>query len=149
MDETAYLCSLKEERLNLNNWQSISLTRAWTHTVPSRAGVYVLRENDAIIYVGKSGNLRKRMQDLLDSRHHTVRRTIGQKLFSSHDGFTCATTKKKFPDHIETLLNNHIGSNLSIAYIQVPLGRKELEELVLDSVHQGVRLNKRGKRKAE
>jgi len=134
MDEMLYLQALRKKLLHPDNWHSIQLTRTWTKKVPPVAGVYILKENGAIIYVGESGNLRKRMEDLLDSRHHTVRRTLGEKLFASEEDFVIATTKKKFPARIETLLNDHIGANLSMAYIPVTLGRKELEELIVEEL---------------
>jgi hypothetical protein len=87
------------------------------------------------------------MSDLLDSRHHTVRRTIGERFFSTHDGFIKATTRKKFPDHIEVLVSNHLCNNLMVAVLAVDLGRKELEEMIQASIDAGIRLNKRGKRK--
>lgn len=99
--------------------------------------------------MGETGNLKGRMNDLLDSRHHTVRRTIGQKLFSTMEGFQKATTKSKFPEHIESLVNEHICTKLSLAFLEVKLGRKELEELIEPSIGIDIRLNKRGKRKAK
>ncbi|CAM3502118.1 GIY-YIG domain-containing protein [Flavobacterium longum] len=123
------------------------MTRRWAESIPEEAGVYVMKENDKIVYVGETGNLQGRMYDLLDSRHHTVRRTIGEKLFSNEEGFTKATTRKKFPEHIEELVNNHICTNLYLAYLEVQLGRKELEEFIESDIEVETRLNKRGKRK--
>jgi hypothetical protein len=147
MDISKYLESLSNELLEENNWQKVIMTREWTSQIPSTAGVYILKENQKIVYVGETGNLRGRMNDLLDTRHHSVRRTIGQKLFSTIEGYGKATTKVKFPSHIEELLNKHICANLSLAYVRVELGRKELEELIVSSINKDIRLNKRGKRK--
>ncbi len=146
MDIDQYLSSLRDKLLHNDNWQDVVMSRQWTKKIPSDAGVYVLSENGKIVYVGETGNLQGRMNDLLDSRHHTVRRTIGERLFSKHDGFTKATTKAKFPDHIEHLVNDHICCNLKMACLVVPLGRKELEEFIESSISKELRLNKRGKR---
>lgn len=146
MDIDKYLLELKSTLFENDNWKDILLTRAWTTTIPSVAGVYALKEANEIVYVGETGNLRGRMTDLLDSRHHTVRRSIGHKLFANLEGFIQATTKKKFPEHIEILVNDHIRKNLQIAFIQVPLGRKELEEYIEKNIKEEIKLNKRGKR---
>jgi hypothetical protein len=146
MDIDQYLTKLRDDILHPDNWQAVTLTRQWTNQIPSEAGVYVLKENEKIVYVGETGNLKGRMNDLLDTRHHTVRRTIGEKLFSKKEGFIKATTKTKFPDHIECLVNEHICENLKIAYLVVQLGRKELEEFIEASIARDLRLNKRGKR---
>ena len=129
--------------------KKISLNRQWTSTVPSKAGVYALKEGKEIVYVGETGNLKGRMNDLLDSRHHTVRRTIGKRMFSTQKGFIQATTKIKFPDKFEVLVNEHICNKLKLTYLTVDLGRKELEELIEQEIKPEIKLNNRGKRKAK
>jgi hypothetical protein len=147
MDINNYLQNLRAKLVEPANWHPIVMTRQWTSTIPNTPGVYILRESDQTVYVGETGNLRGRMNDLLDSRHHTVRRTIGKTLFSSTDGFTQATAKSKFPEHIELLLNEHICKNLLVAYLPVQIGRKELEELIEKEMCHETKLNKRGRRK--
>ena len=147
MDINQYLLELKEKLECKENWQKIVMTRKWTSQIPHDAGVYILLEKDNIVYVGETGNLQGRMNDLLDSRHHTIRRTIGQKYFSNNKGFIQATTKNKFPEHIEILVNNYICNNLMLAYLLVPIGRKELEEIIEKEINKDIKLNKRGKRK--
>jgi hypothetical protein len=148
MDIEKYLQTLKSMLLQEDNWQPITLSRKWALQAPSEAGVYALKEGGNLIYVGETGNLRGRMSDLLDSRQHSLRRTLGEKLYRGHDGFLKATASLKFPSEIETLLDSHMVTNLSIAYLPVPLGRKELEELIdKEDLKEGFRLNKRGKRK--
>jgi hypothetical protein len=147
MNEKKYLEELRENLFRQDNFRRVTMTREWAKEIPSKAGVYVFKDNDKIVYVGETGNLRGRMKDLLDSRHHTIRRTIGVKFYSTIDGFVKATTKIKFPEHIETLVNGHICKKLLLAYVEVSLGRKELEEMIESSIDKEVRLNKRGKRK--
>jgi hypothetical protein len=143
-----YLNQQKNELMKPDNWRPIILTRLWAVQAPNEAGVYVLKEGDNLIYVGETGNLRGRMDDLLDSRNHCIRRTLGERLYSDHIDFQKATASLKFPPEIETLLNTHISDNLSIAYLAVPLGRKELEELINRELDVRFRHNKRGKRKS-
>ena len=68
--------------------------------------------------------------------------------YSSIDGFVKATNKIKFPNHIELLINEHISDKLQFAYLEVSLGRKELEEMIEILIEKDIRLNKRGKRKS-
>lgn len=147
MDEKKYLEQLKQNLLRPENFRQVVMTRVWASKIPSNAGVYVFKDNDKIVYVGETGNLKERMKDLLDSRHHTIRRTIGVKFYSTIDGFIKATSKIKFPEHIELLVNAHICEKLLLSYLEVSLGRKELEEMIEEDIDKSVRLNKRGKRK--
>jgi hypothetical protein len=149
VDVKKYLSDLRNQLFKADNWKTISLNRQWTSTVPSKAGVYALKEGTEIVYIGETGNLQGRMNDLLDSRHHTIRRTIGQRLFSNHKGFVPATTKVKFPDEFEILVNEHITKKLKLAYLTVELGRKELEEIIEQDIKTEIKLNKRGKRKSK
>ena len=147
MNEKNHLNKLKQLLLQPDNFSQVVMSREWANKIPSSPGVYVFKDMDKIVYVGETGNLRGRMKDLLDSRHHTIRRTIGVKFYSTIVGFVKATTKIKFPEHIEILVNEHICENLLLAYIPVTLGRKELEEMIESNIDKDVRLNKRGKRK--
>lgn len=149
MDEIKHLNELRQRLLHPDNFSQVEMTRDWARNIPSKPGVYVFKDVNKIVYVGETGNLRGRMKDLLDSRHHTIRRTIGVKFYSTIDGFVKATTKIKFPEHIELLVNEHICEKLLLAFIPVTLGRKELEEMIESDIDKDVRLNKRGKRKTD
>lgn len=143
-----YLEGLQTQLLSKDNWKQIVLSRNWARLAPNEAGVYALRRGEQLLYVGETGNLRGRMLDLLDSRQHSVRRTLGTRLYGDQEGFVKATANSKFPPQFEQLLNEYITSNLMIAYVIVPIGRKELEELVCKNMGDGThRLNKRSKRK--
>lgn len=143
-----YLRTKQAELLHSDNWKHIVLTRAWAQTVDDEAGVYALKRDNQLIYVGETGNLRGRMLDLLDSRQHSVRRTLGGHLYGDREGFVKATPSRKFPPQFEQLLNEYITTNLMVAYVVVPIGRKELEELVDGGMGTSEhRLNKRGKRR--
>ena len=89
-----------------------------------------------IPYVGETSNLKERMRDFDDTRHHTLRRTIGQKKFGDVDGFEKATTKKKFPPHIEKLVDDYFRENLTISYLPMYFGRMELEEFINEVVNE-------------
>jgi len=141
-----YLYCLQSQLLDNKNFISILLSRSWARQAPDEAGVYALKENDQVIYVGETGNLRGRMIDLLDSRNHILRRTIGSTYYSDHPEFKVATASSKFPEAIEQLVNDHICFRLKVSYLAVSLGRKELEELIQATIPTGTGLNKRGRR---
>lgn len=147
MNEVKYLEQLRNRLFSKENHRKIALTKEWLSGVPPMPGVYVVFSGADTVYVGETGNLRKRMRDLCDSRHHTLRRSIGHKFYSDVKGYCQASTKEKFPDHIETLINTHICRKYTISFLPVSLGRKELEEFIESSMDIYTRLNKRGKRK--
>lgn len=147
MEIDEYLQKLENELLDDDNFQEIGLTKDWSLTIPPVAGVYILKDRDKIVYVGETGNLRARMRDFLDSRQHSVRRTLGKNLFSEHHGFIQATTSLKFSHEVEVSLNNYIKGNYKLAFKEITLGRKELEERIEKLIDLEVKLNKRGKRK--
>jgi hypothetical protein len=146
LDITQYLDWLKSKLLTQTTWQPVRLEYDWIDEVPTEAGVYVFREEKEYIYVGESGSLRGRMNDMLNSQQHTLRRSLGKRLFSHRDDFEMATSKKKFPPTIEALLTAYINAHLEVVYLPVALGRKELEEWVDADIKLEYRLNKRAKR---
>jgi hypothetical protein len=125
-----YLTNLADSLVNKNNKQRISLNRSWTKQFPKEAGVYALFEGRELVYTGETCSLKERMLDILNSRHHTVRRKIGAFNFSKVRGFSPASSKIKFPDHIEKLVIDWMENKVTLCYVEVTLGRKELEEFI-------------------
>jgi excinuclease UvrABC nuclease subunit len=123
-----YLDFIFNELVNNTHPQKILLTREWAAKFPSKPGCYIFRDKSKVIYVGETGNLKGRMQDILDTRRHVLRRTIGNRVFNSIEGWVKATERIKFIDTIEAMLDDHFRTNLTIAAMPISLGRKELEE---------------------
>lgn len=98
---------------NESNWQAMGLTSAWANSQPKEAGVYILFKNGIPVYVGETGRIAGRISDMLDSRHHTVRRSVGEKYFYNVSGYEKATSKSKHPEHIEKLIYEF----LSVLYL--------------------------------
>lgn len=124
---TAYLNNLLDDLLNADR-HNILLTRTWATQFPNTPGVYIFRTGDTIIYAGETGSIRGRMKELIDTRNHTLRRSLGAKLYSDRIVYAKASSKRRFCDAIEEELNQYISSNLTFSFIPVALGRKELEE---------------------
>jgi len=121
------------ELLNSTRHQ-ILLTGSWASPFPNTPGVYIFRRGESIIYVSETGSLPGRMKDIIDTRNHTLRRSVGTKLYSDRIDFTKSSSKQRFCDAIEKQLNQYIVSNLTLSFLPVSLGRKELEERLF-SVH--------------
>jgi len=128
-----YLQSFCDHLSDISNADPIELTRAWARTFPKRSGVYSIFDKRELVYVGESGSVRGRMMDLLDSRHHVLRRNLGSALFRGEPEFISATSKTKFPPQYEAQLNDYIQSQLKICVVTVSLGRKEIEEWLIES----------------
>ena len=112
------------------NREKILLTIEWKNQFTTKPGVYIIFEKRKIIYVGESGSLCGRMNDLRRTVNHTFRRTIGAVRFSNIVGFQKATSKKKFPAHVEQLVTKYI-CGLKIAVLPIEFGRKEIEEYLI------------------
>ena len=137
-----YLEGLYNQIQNAKKWK-VELTTEWKKQFPNFKGVYCIFDNTGMIYVGETSNIRERMGHLMNSRHHTLRRTLGEKYFSDREGFEKATSKKKFgPKQVEEDLEKYMRMNLTVAFIEVKLGRKELEEYI-QTKHHSTLLNKR------
>jgi hypothetical protein len=122
-----YLTKLENELLN-GNWRMVENSISWAEQFISEAGVYAIKEEGIICYVGESGNIKKRILDLLDTRNHSLRRTIGSAKFAGQEGYEMATPSRKFPPQFEEELNRIFEDNFEVSAIEVPIGRKELEE---------------------
>jgi hypothetical protein len=105
----------------------MELTRDWARTFSKESGVYMLFEGDTIVYVGESGSLQGRVMDMLNSRHHTVRRALGELRFKNVPGYEKATSSIRFPDHIEELVQVAM-QGFMISVLPISFGRKEFEE---------------------
>jgi hypothetical protein len=106
--------------------------------------VYGVYRDGRLIYVGESGCLKERIGDLFETRHHTLRRTLGAELFGNRAGFERATTRKSFPPEIEEALTAFIETHLSVVAVPLRFGLKEVEEMLV--AKDSELRNKRGQR---
>lgn len=125
-----YLNTLKENLLNSKKLD-IEISRSWNDNFPREAGVYVFFENDTIVYVGETTSLKDRMKDVLRTLNHTLRRKIGEHNFSNHKNYTKASSITKYHPDIEIKVDQWFTKKMKMSFLPVPLGRKELEELMV------------------
>lgn len=110
--------------------EKVRLTIDWKNQFPKDAGVYAFFMDDKIVYVGETGSLQGRMNDMRNSQHHTLRRSVGTRKFGDIPGFEQATSHKKFPPHIEELVIEYL-CGLQVKALPVHFGRKEIEEYLI------------------
>lgn len=139
-----YLLKLEHNLLIESKREIIELTREWAANFPDSAAVYLFRENGEVCYVGETGSLRGRMNDILNTKNHTARRNLGNTHFSYLPTYEKASSSKSFADDIEEMLNDWIKKRLTLSFIKVDLGRKELEERIFSKLQP--KYNKKGKR---
>jgi excinuclease UvrABC nuclease subunit len=136
---------MEEYLMKIDNQRDVLLSREWANQTPSKAGLYVGFEDGRIVYIGESGNIQERMKDLLDSRHHNLRRNIGRFNFSKLDGYIDATSYNKFPPNIEEKVNSWLKQKIKISVLPTNIGRRELEERLIEKFHP--KYNQKEKRK--
>lgn len=104
----------------------------WSGTLPKIPGIYVVwSATNQIVYVGETSNLQERMNDLKDTRHHTLRRSVGHMEFSKEPDFHKANSKVKFSPPIEKLVTEFFKATLTLTYCPTKIGRKEFEEYLM------------------
>lgn len=126
----SHLEDMENELMKNENKKKVDLSNDWAKEFPDEPGVYVAFENRQVVYVGETGNLQCRMKDLRNTLNHSFRRNIGRVRFSHIRGYQDASSKKKFPQHVENKVENWLTTKIKISYLATELGRKELEERI-------------------
>lgn len=114
----------------LNPSETTPFTRAHRSDWPDGPGVYGLYDATGLIYVGESGSLRARANDLFQTRNHQFRRSLGKQLFSDHPLFAPATSRRAFCQEIELSLTSYTEEVVRYAVFPTSVCRKEIEEAV-------------------
>lgn len=140
-----YFQSLKVFLLNKENINKYTGIR--NQCIDSNAGVYCFFINNELKYIGESGCLKKRINDLLNTKNHSFRRSFGEVSFQDNKLYTKASSQKGYHADIEVLLNNKMKTEFSFSYKAMNIGRKEFEEWLQEDLLEVKFLNKRKKRK--
>jgi hypothetical protein len=145
----SYFKAISKELQKKGNRKKMVLTREWTRQFEKLKGVYFIFEKEDLKYVGETGSLNGRMGDLLNTKNHTLRRSIGERLFSKEKGYQKASSKQSYIPAIEKKLNDYMEANLSVSCMALEIGRKEFEEWAIESNPNILFYNKRKKRKTK
>lgn len=101
--------------------------------VPSEPGLYVIYDPkcNEVAYVGETGNLAERHDDLERTENHTFRRALGNDILKTKQAFSpIHDTKSKFAPHLEEELSNAMKKYKAV-FLPLHIGRKELEEQIV------------------
>ena len=142
MDEEKYLRLLEKKLLKKSKKHTIELTPEWKTSFPKEPGVYAIFRDGKLLWVGETGNIRKRMGDLCRTANHRFRRIFGKDLYGEE-----VASGKKFSDGVEKKLNDYFRKKLKLSFLEVTLGRLELEEQVIDKYKDKGIYNKKKRRK--
>lgn len=109
--------------------------------VPNIAGIYaIFDETNKLIYIGESGNLNPRMNEINRTVNHSFRKQLGFKMFNG------IKSRKKFEDSVEQSLDDYFEKKLYVSFLPVNFGRLEIETFLVTK-HQASILNSKKKRK--
>ena len=91
IDPVKYLSSMEAQLFSQPKIRFEKIKNGTT-IIPNEPGVYLIHEKEGVCYVGETGNLQGRMKDMVRTVNHSFRRTLGNYLYSSHEGFIKATS---------------------------------------------------------
>ena len=115
--------------------------RRWSSNFPAKAGIYAIFDNDILIYIGETANIKERMKEVKRTYNHSFRRKLGRHL---NEGATIANGK--FDIEIELALNDYFKSQISFSFKKLNFGRLEVESHLIHRYHKNGLLNSIGKR---
>mgnify|MGYP006167029049 CR=1 FL=1 len=136
-----YLKSFEKKLFETEKIKFVKSSKWRNDSVPDEAGIYAIYDNDKqLIYIGESGNLRKRMSEIGRTVNHTFRKQIGFVYFGG------IKSSKKYDEVIESKLDKYFEDNIYISFLPVNFGRLEIESYLV-SKNQSTILNSVKKRK--
>ena len=141
-EELLDVLHLAQEQLLRTERIKFEKNRIWRENrVPNSPGVYALFEKDnRILYIGESGNLRERMNEINRTVNHSFRKQLGYSRFGG------VKSTKKFESDVESKLDLFFAEELYVAFIEVYFGRLEIEAFLIAN-HQKIITNSLSKRK--
>jgi len=109
--------------------------------IPNEPGIYAFfNEKDEVMYIGESGNINARMDEVNRTVNHSFRKQLGAKMFGG------IKSSKKFDSNVEEKLDEYFSKNVYLSFLLVNFGRLEIETFLIDK-HQNKLYNSEKKRK--
>lgn len=127
-----YLKNLENQLVNDSVAINIELISTWANSFPKKASVFLFREDGVICYVAETASIKDELNGILKSKNHAFRINLGKQYFAENPNYTKSSISKEFSDEMQTLINERIIATLTISYILVDLGRRELEERLIN-----------------
>lgn len=133
-----------ENRLfDRNNRIKFERTSKWRNKhLTNKEVIYALFKDEQLIYIGETGDLKKRMSDITRTANHTLRKKIGGKVFNVF----LEKDKGKFNDYVEEKIDKYFDEKLYLSFVEVNFGRLEIETFLVTQ-HQDKIFNSLKKRK--
>lgn len=134
---------LKAEKELLNSKRfKFKKSKDWRdENIPAKSGIYaIFNEKNELMYIGESGNINPRMDEINRTVNHSFRKQLGAKMFGG------IKSKKKFKESIEKKLDEYFDKYVYVSFLLVNFGRLEIETYLIDK-HQDKLYNSEKKRK--
>lgn len=141
--EVSSFVSVFEKELLKSKRYKINFSSQWAIEFKPVAGVYIIFDNDKLVYIGETANLYKRMKELGRTYNHSFRKKLGCKLQPD-----AKIEKGKYSLELETLLTDYCNNNIYVASLPLAFGRLEVESYLIHKHHLTGLLNSLGKRNA-
>lgn len=118
-----------------------SFDRNWSSNFPNKAGIYAIFDENTLVYIGETANLKERMKEVKRTYNHSFRRKLGKFLVEGSK-----VVKGKFEETLELRLNDYYLDRIHFVYKELNFGRLEVESHLIHRNHASGLLNSLGKR---
>jgi len=125
----AYFKALEAELLDPNRRTAFGFAAEFRESVPEAGGVYVFFHQGRVVYVGETTSLRQRLAvHMRNPENHVLALKIARLLYDKLNGSGSAGSARKFLESHKEATRQWAASNLHVAFADMAIGRKELEE---------------------
>lgn len=125
-----YLTDLENQLLNNSSEIKIELTSIWANSFSNQASVFLFREDGVICYVAETSSIKEEINGIFFIKNHAFRRSFGEKYCAEILNYKKSSFRNGFSEDVEALINERMVATLTLSYILVDLGRRELEVLL-------------------
>jgi len=127
-----YFATCEQFLLDVANRIPITFDAPFKRVVPTGGSVYVFFINGVPFYVGETTSIRQRLGGhMRNPENHVMALKLARLLHDQIHGVGSAGSTRKFPEPHKQSTRAWIETNLQVAFLQMPIGRKELEELLI------------------
>ena len=132
----------EEYLLNPVNRVPMEYTSDFKNNVSESGGSYIFFHNDLIIYTGETTNIRQRLGvHMRNPENHVLMLKLTRLLWDQIHGEGEAGNRRVFPHDHRAVVMGWISDNLTVSYLSLGIGRKELEERLI--INHGPSFNQR------
>jgi GIY-YIG catalytic domain-containing protein len=127
-----YFTACEQALLDVTNRTAITFDKAFKISIPPEGGVYVIFFGGAPFYVGETTSIRQRLAGhMRNPENHVMALKLARLLHDQAHGVGTAGSTRKFSEIHKRATRTWIATNLQVAFLAMPIGRKELEERLI------------------